>query len=395
MTERTPGLSTLAVHSGNDIDHGMLTHAKSLPIYQSSVFVYDSLAQLDEIAGHPDNYIYTRFGNPNPAALERLIGDLEGGEAALFSATGMAAISAALLGNLSAGDHLVASRELYGTTQTLIEDDLARFGIRATLVDIRDLAAVQAAIQPTTRLIYTETASNPLVRLSDIPALAGLARAHGLKLLVDNSFLSPVLYRPLAEGADLVLHSTTKYISGHSDAMGGILVGDPEWVARARRYQITSGGSASPFESWLTFRGAKTLALRMRAHSTNAQALAEAIERHPKVARVYYPGLASHPDHALARRMFRHGCSGMLSFTLDGGLAEADRLIRGLRRAVFAPSLAGVATSVSHPAKTSHRAQSAQALAALDIHDGTVRVSVGIEDVEDIVEDFQQALDQL
>lgn len=396
MSKQAPGLSTRAVHSGNDVDQRMVTRAKSLPIYETSVFVYDSLAQVDDfLTGNPDNYMYTRLGNPNTAALETLVCELEGGEAALFSASGMAAISAALLGRLSAGDHLIASRELYGTTQSLIEKELSRFGIAATLVDINDLAAVEAAITPDTRLIYTETASNPLVRISDIPALAQLAKSHDLKLVVDNTFLSPALYQPLADGADLVLHSTTKYLNGHSDATGGVIVGDAEWVAQARRFQINSGGSASPFEAWLTFRGAKTLALRMRAHSSNAQQLAEALEAHPKVAKVYYPGLPSHPDHERARRLFRKGYSGMLSFTLKGGLAEVDALIKGLQRTAFAPSLAGVASSITHPGKTSHRALSAETLSSLDIHDGTIRVSVGIEDAEDVIDDFIEALNKL
>ncbi|TLX58943.1 PLP-dependent transferase [Stutzerimonas nosocomialis] len=396
MSKQQPGLSTRAVHSGNDVDQKMVTRAKSLPIYETSVFVYESLAQVDDfLAGNPDNYMYTRLGNPNTAALETLVCELEGGEAALFSASGMAAISAALLGRLKAGDHLIASRELYGTTQSLIEKELARFGIGATLVDINDLAAVEAAITPNTRLIYTETASNPLVRISDVPALAQLAKARGLKLVVDNTFLSPALYQPLADGADLVLHSTTKYLNGHSDATGGVIVGDAEWVAQARRFQINAGGSASPFEAWLTFRGAKTLALRMRAHADNAQRLAEALEAHPKVAKVHYPGLPSHPDHARAKRLFPKGCSGMLGFTLKGGLAEVDALIQGLQRTAFAPSLAGVASSITHPGKTSHRALSAETLSSLDIHDGTIRVSVGIEDAQDIVADFVGALDRL
>lgn len=396
MSASRPGVSTRAVHSGNAIDHKMVTRPKSLPIYESSVFVYDSLEQVDDyLAGNPDNYMYTRLGNPNSAALEALIRDLEGGEAALFSASGMAAISAALLGRLSAGDHLVASRELYGTTQSLIEKELSRFGIGSTLVDIGDLAAVEAAITPATRLIYTETASNPLVRVSDVPALAKLTRARGIKLLVDNTFLSPALYQPLADGADLVLHSTTKYLNGHSDATGGILVGDAEWVAQARRFQTNAGGSASPFEAWLTFRGAKTLALRMRSHSANAQQLAEALQAHPRVAAVHYPGLASHPDHELAQRLFAKGCSGMLAFTLHGGLAEVDQLIRKLKHTVFAPSLAGVASSITHPGKTSHRMLSHDVLSELAIYDGTIRVSVGIEDGDDIVADFVQALDSL
>ncbi|MBB3105027.1 trans-sulfuration enzyme family protein [Azomonas macrocytogenes] len=396
MSERFPGFSTRAVHAGNDIDRQRVTQPKILPIYQTSVFVYESLAQVDDfLAGNPDNYMYTRLGNPNPAALEALIRELEGGEAALFCASGMAAISAALLGSLDSGDHLVASRELYGTTQSLLEKELARFGIAVTLVNIGDLVAVEAAITPRTRLIYTETASNPLLRVSDVPALAALAQSHDLKLLVDNTFLSPALFRPLDHGADLVLHSTTKYLNGHSDATGGILVGDAEWVARARRFQINAGGSASPFEAWLTFRGAKTLALRMQAHSRNALALAEALEAHPKVARVYYPDLPSHPNHTLAQRLFPQGSSGMLSFTLKGGLDEVDRLIQALQLAVFAPSLAGVATSISHPGKTSHRNLNSETLAELDIHDGTVRVSVGIEESVDIVGDFIQALDRL
>lgn len=396
MSEHVPGPSTRSVHGGQDSDRRMVTRAKTQPIYQTSVFVYDSLEQVDDfLAGNPDNYMYTRIGNPNHSAVEELLRDLEGGEDALFSASGMAAIAAALLGTLNAGDHLIASRELYGTTQSLLEKELARFGIRASLVDIADLDSVRAAITAETKLIYTETASNPLVRVSDVPALAKLAHEHGLKLLVDNTFLSPVLYQPLRDGADLVIHSTTKYLNGHSDATGGALVGDAQWIARARRFQINAGGSASPFESWLTLRGARTLALRMGAHSRNAQALAESLENHPRVARVHYPGLPSHPDHSLAARLFRKGASGMLAFTLDGGLEQVDRFIGLLRRAVFAPSLAGVASSITHPGKTSHRALSSEALAELDIHDGTIRVSVGIEDSEDIVADFLQALDAL
>lgn len=396
MSESVPGPSTLSVHGGQDSDRRMVTRAKTQPIYQTSVFVYDNLEQVDDfLAGNPDNYMYTRIGNPNHSAVEELLRELEGGGAALFCASGMAAIAAALLGTLSAGDHLIASRELYGTTQSLIEKELARFGIRASLVDIADLDAVRSAIGADTKLIYTETASNPLVRISDVPALAALAREHGLKLLVDNTFLSPVLYQPLRDGADLVIHSTTKYLNGHSDATGGALVGDAQWVARARRFQINAGGSASPFESWLTLRGAKTLALRMAAHSRNAQALAEALEGRRRVLRVHYPGLPSHPDYALAARLFGKGASGMLAFTLDGGLEQVDRFIRQLRRTVFAPSLAGVASSITHPGKTSHRALCAEALAELDIHDGSIRVSVGIEDSADIIADFLQALDAL
>ncbi|MBD9517898.1 trans-sulfuration enzyme family protein [Pseudomonas sp. PDM22] len=396
MSDHAKGPSTRAVHAGHDADRRMVTRSKSQPIYQSSVFVYDSLEQVDDfLAGNPDNYMYTRIGNPNHSAVEELLRELEGGEDALFSASGMAAISAALLGVLGAGDHLIASRELYGTTQSLIEKELTRFGIASSLLDLNDLAAVEAAITPTTKLIYTETASNPLVRVSNIPALAELAHRHGLKLLVDNTFLSPVLYQPLRDGADLVIHSTTKYLNGHSDAMGGALVGDAQWIAAARRFQINAGGSASPFESWLNFRGAKTLALRMKAHSQNAQALAEALEAHPQVARVFYPGLPSHPDFELAQRLFHKGHSGMLSFTLKGGLDQVDALIGELQLAAFAPSLAGVASSITHPGKTSHRALSAEALTALDIHAGTIRVSVGIEDSEDIVRDFLQALDAL
>lgn len=396
MSSSEPDFSTRAVHAGTEVDRAMVTRAKTQPIYQTSVFVYDSLAQVDDfLAGDPDNYMYTRIGNPNAAGVEALVASLEGAPAALFCASGMAAISAALLGVLRTGDHLVASRELYGTTLSLLEGELARFGIATTQVDIRDLAQVAAAIGPHTRLILTEVASNPLLRLADIPALATLAHARGLRLVVDNSFLSPALYRPLADGADLVLHSTTKYLNGHSDATGGVLAGDAEWVDAARRFQVNAGGSASPFEAWLTQRGARTLHLRLRAHSENGQRLAQALERHPRVRRVYYPGLASHPDHALAQRLLKEGCGGMLAFTLEGGLAQVDRLIEALDLAVFAPSLAGVATSISHPGKTSHRALSPEALAALDIHEGTVRVSVGIESGDDIVADFLQALDRI
>jgi cystathionine gamma-synthase len=286
----------------------------------------------------------------------------------------------------------VAARDIYGGSQSLLQLEVARFGITVDLVDIQDIDVARSAFRPNTKILLVEIASNPLVRVADIPALSVLARQHQAKLVVDNTFLSPVLFQPLKHGADASVHSTTKYISGHSDAMGGLIVASRDWISRCRRVTHNMGGMMTPFAAWLTLRGAKTLPLRMQRHTENAEAFSLWLERHPSVSSVSYPGLPSHPQYELARRLFPAGCGGILSFDVRGGVDAADRLVRNLKIVKFAPSLAGVTTTISHPGKTSHRGLSPTALTELGISPATIRVSVGIEDLADIQADFDRAL---
>jgi cystathionine gamma-synthase len=389
----THGFFTRAAHAGEDADRTMTTRPKTMPLYETSVFVYDSLGQTDEfLGGNPDSYMYTRLGNPNQRALEEWGMALEEGEAAHVTSSGMSALMATLLSECSSGDHIVAARDIYGGSQSLLQLEVARFGITVDLVDIQDIDVARSAFRPNTRILLVEIASNPLVRVADIPALSVLARQHQAKLVVDNTFLSPVLFQPLKHGADASVHSTTKYISGHSDAMGGLIVASRDWISRCRRVTHNMGGMMTPFAAWLTLRGAKTLPLRMQRHTENAEAFSLWLERHPSVSSVSYPGLPSHPQYELARRLFPAGCGGILSFDVRGGVDAADRLVRNLKIVKFAPSLAGVTTTISHPGKTSHRGLSPTALTELGISPATIRVSVGIEDLADIQADFDRAL---
>ncbi len=387
------GFSTRALHAGDNVDRSMVTRAKTMPLYETSVFVYDSLEQVDDfLSGNRDNYMYTRLGNPNQRALEEWGAAMEGGQDAHVTASGMAAILAVLASECSAGDRIAAARDIYGGTHSLLERELARLGIGVDFLSVEDPDGVARALRPGTRVLLVETCSNPLVRVADVPSLSGAAHGKGARLVVDNTFLSPVLFQPLSHGADAVVHSTTKYINGHSDASGGLVVSDGDWISRCRRFTQNSGGHLSPFEAWLTLRGAKTLALRMQRHAANAQVIAEWLESRPEVGRVHYPGLPSHPHHELAARLFPRGSGGMMSFDLAGGLPAADRFMKSLSFIAFAPSLAGVATTISHPGKTSHRGLTEAELRQLGITQGTIRLSVGIEDVEDIRADLERAL---
>lgn len=387
------GFSTRALHSGAEADHAMVTRPKAMPLYETSVFVYESLDQVDDfLGGNRDNYMYTRLGNPNQRALEIWGAAMEEGEDALVCASGMAALAAVLASECSSGDIIAAARDIYGGTHSLLEKELSRFGIGVDFLSIEDPAAVERALKKGTKVLLVETSSNPLVRVADVPALAQAAHRRGARLVVDNTFLSPVLFQPLKHGADAVVHSTTKYINGHSDASGGLIVAESGWIARCRRFTQNSGGHLSPFEAWLTLRGAKTITLRVERHSANAQALAEWLEGRPGVSRVHYPGLASHPHHAVASRLFPRGMGGMMAFDLEGGLPAADRFMRGLSFIAFAPSLAGITTTISHPGKTSHRGLTPRQLDELGITQGTIRLSVGVEDLVDIQRDIEKGL---
>ena len=373
--------STICLHAGQEPDPS--TGAIVTPIYQTSTYVQDEL-------GRHKGFEYARTQNPTRMALERNIAAIESGKAGFAFASGMAAIGAVTT-LLSSGDHVVVSDNTYGGTFRLFDKVLTRYQLAFTYVDTSDLQAVERAMTPATRMLFVETPSNPIMALTDLSAVARLAHRHRVRLVVDNTFASPYNQRPIELGADLVVHSTTKYLNGHSDSVGGIViaVGDEEieWLTFV---QNTEGAILGPFDSWLVLRGTKTLPVRMQAHNVNGLALAEFLNAHPKVKKVFYPGLPSHPQLELARRQMR-GFGGMLSFDL-GSLEAARRVLNGVRLISLAESLGGVETLISHPATMTHASVPADRRAALGITDGLVRISAGVEDIDDLREDLTQAL---
>jgi cystathionine gamma-lyase/cystathionine beta-lyase/cystathionine gamma-lyase/homocysteine desulfhydrase len=377
-------LGTLAIHAGQQPEE--TTGAIMPPIFQTSTYVQPEL-------GRHKGYEYARTQNPTRAALEANLAAIEGGRAAFAYASGMAAIDA-IASRLASGDHVVVTDNTYGGTFRLFDKVLLRTGLTFTYVDTSDLEAVERAFTPRTKMLFVETPTNPVMSITDLAAAAALAARHGVKLAVDNTFASPCLQQPIALGADLVVHSTTKYLNGHSDSVGGVVVAahddDVEWL---RFVQNASGAILSPFDSWLVLRGTKTLALRMAQHNRNGQTIAEFLAEHPKVQKVYYPGLPSHPQHALAARQMR-GFGGMLAFDL-GSLEAARRLLNAVELMALAESLGGVETLISHPASMTHASVPEDRRARIGITPGLVRISAGVEDVEDLLEDLAQALDKV
>jgi cystathionine beta-lyase/cystathionine gamma-synthase len=357
------------------------------PVYQTSTYVQPSL-------GEPiDGYEYARVTNPTRDALQANVAALEGGRHGAAFASGMAAIEA-VVKKLSAGDHVVSEENTYGGTTRMFNTVMARFGIGFTYVDARDPAAVRAAIRPETRLILLETPTNPMMRLTDLAAVAEVARAAGVPTCVDNTFASPYNQRPLELGIDLVVHSTTKYLNGHSDVVGGMVVtSDDEWAEHLFYMQKAAGAVPGPMDAWLTLRGTKTLAVRMEAHNRNGQAMAEFLAGHPRVRAVNYPGLPSHPQHELASRQMR-GFTGMISIEL-GSMEAARAMVEATRVFSLAESLGGVESLIGHPALQTHAAVAPERRAAMGITDGLVRLSVGIEDIDDLIEDIAGALEAI
>jgi len=379
--------STKAIHAGQDPDPA--TGATIVPVYQTSTYT-------QEAVGVHKGFDYSRSINPTRLALEKQLAALENAEYGCAFASGMAATSA-VLNLLSAGDHVVVTDDLYGGTYRLFSRVLARYGLEFTYVDMADLQAIRAAIKPNTKLFWLETPTNPLLKLIDIRAVSALAhdaaRHSGTIVVVDNTFASPYFQQPLALGADVVVHSTTKYIGGHSDVIGGAaLTNNKEYYDAIKFHQNAVGGVPSPHDAWLTMRGAKTLALRMREHARNAQAVAEFLQAHPQVERVYYPGLPSHPQHELAKRQMS-GFGGMVSFTLKGPEQRAIDFANRMRYFSLAESLGGVESLVCHPARMTHGSIPKEERDKRGITDGLLRLSVGIEDVEDLLEDLRQGLE--
>ncbi|MEU8102817.1 aminotransferase class I/II-fold pyridoxal phosphate-dependent enzyme [Nonomuraea muscovyensis] len=365
----------------------------TMPLYQTSGFVFDDPAVMAEAMGRPDGpFVYGRYSNPTVRSLEQAVSDLEGGAGAVATGSGMGAINTVLLGLLKPGDHLIAQKSLYGGTAAMLNDLVARFGVTVTHVPEHDPEALRAAVRPETRLVYLETISNPMTLVADLPAMCAAARELGLVSVVDNTFASPLLCRPIEHGADVVVHSTTKYLSGHTDVVGGLAVfATDELYKKVWHYAIELGASADPFAAWLTLRGLQTLALRMERHCSNARLLATRLAEHPAVSAVHWPGLPSHPSYEIAGKLLPD-FGGVFSFDLAGGRAAGERFMSRVRLALLAPSLGGVETLTLHPATTSHRALNADELARHGIGEGTVRIAVGIEHPEDLWADIEQAL---
>lgn len=374
--------STKAIHVGQGADP--TTGATIVPVYQTSTYTQDAV-------GEHKGFDYSRTVNPTRVALEAQLAALENGRYGSAFASGMAATSA-VLNLLSAGDHVVVTDDLYGGTYRLFSRVLSRYGLQFTYVDMADLDAVRSAIQPNTKMFWIETPTNPLLKLIDIRAVCAM-RGNGAIVVVDNTFASPYFQQPLSLGADVVVHSTTKYIGGHSDVIGGVAITNSSELHDVIKFhQNAVGGVPGPHDAWLTMRGAKTLALRMREHAKNAQAVAEFLESHDEVARVYYPGLSSHPQHELAKRQMS-GFGGMVSFTLKGSEQRAIDFANRMKYFSLAESLGGVESLICHPARMTHGSIPKEEREKRGVTDGLLRLSVGIEDVEDLLEDLGAALE--
>jgi cystathionine beta-lyase/cystathionine gamma-synthase len=382
VTPRPLRFSTICIHAGQEPDPS--TGAIITPIFQTSTYVQEEV-------GRHKGYEYARTQNPTRCALEKNVAAIEGGTAAFAFASGMAAIGA-IATLLRSGDHVVVTDNTYGGTFRLFDQVLSRYQLHFSWVDTSRPEAIEQAIRPDTRLLFVETPTNPIMRLTDLAAAAEIAHRRNIRLVVDNTFASPCLQRPIESGADLVVHSTTKYLNGHSDSVGGIVVAvrdeDVEWL---KFVQNAEGAILSPFDSWLVLRGTKTLPLRMAQHNVNGQALAEFLAGHSKVTQVFYPGLPAHPQYALATRQMR-GFGGMLAFDV-GTEAAARRVCNRVRLMALAESLGGVETLICHPASMTHASVPPERRAAIGLTDSLVRISAGIEDPQDLIDDLRQALD--
>ena len=382
---RDQRFATRVIHGGQRPDP--LTGAVITPIYATSTYVQSS-------PGVHQGYEYSRTSNPTRDALQAAVANLEGGAAGFAFASGMAA-TATILELLDSGSHIIAMNDLYGGTYRLLENVRKRSaGHKVSFVDLSDPRALEAAIRPDTRLIWVETPTNPLLKLVDLSAVAAIAKRRGLISVCDNTFATPYIQRPLEHGFDIVVHSTTKYLNGHSDAIGGaaIVRADADLEERIAYLQNAAGGVSGPFDSFLTLRGIKTLALRMERHCANALEIAAFLERHPKIERVYYPGLASHPQHALAQRQMAGGYGGIVTAVLRGGLEAARRSLERCHLFALAESLGGVESLIEHPAIMTHASLPAAMRQSLGIGDGLIRLSVGVEDVNDLLAELKAAL---
>jgi len=378
---KEPGFATRAIHCGQEPDP--LTGAVTVPIYPTSTYVQQGI-------GEHKGYEYSRVSNPTRTRLEENLAALEGGVAARVFASGMAAINA-IVSMLKSGDHVVCGNDLYGGTPRLFNQVMAGFGLEFSYVDTADAENVERAIRKNTRMVYVETPTNPLMRLSDLAAISQICRQKKVTLVVDNTFMSPYFQQPLALGADMVVHSTTKFLNGHSDGLGGVVIcAKQEHADQLAFLQKAAGAILSPFECWLVLRGVKTLAARMEIHDRSGRIVADFLSKHKRVKAVFYPGLPDHPQYALARRQMT-GFGSMITFEI-GSLKNANKMLKKVRVCSLGESLGGVETLISHPATMTHAALGVKGRKAIGITDGLVRISVGIEDVDDILDDLDQAL---
>jgi cystathionine gamma-lyase/cystathionine beta-lyase/cystathionine gamma-lyase/homocysteine desulfhydrase len=380
-SRKKPGFATRAIHDGQQPDP--LTGAVAVPIYPTSTYVQHGI-------GENKGYEYSRVTNPTRDRLEENLASLEGGVAARVFASGMAAINA-IASMLKSGDHVVCGDDLYGGTPRLFNQVLTNFGLEFSYVDTSDANNVEGAIRKNTRMVHVETPTNPLMRISDLPAISQICRRKNVELVVDNTFMSPYFQQPLALGADMVVHSTTKFLNGHSDGIGGVVVCSRQDQAEKLAFlQKCAGAILSPFECWLILRGVKTLAARMEVHDRNGRIVADFLSKHKKVKNIFYPGLANHKQHELAKRQMS-GFGAMITFE-TGSLKNANRMLKKLRVCSVGESLGGVETLISHPATMTHAALGVKGRKAIGITDGMVRISVGIENVEDILADLEAGL---
>lgn len=384
------GMETKVIHAGQHIDPA--TGAVATPIYQTSTFAFRDADHGAACFGGEPGYKYTRLGNPTTEALENNIATLESGCGGLAAATGMAAVNMVYLTFLGVDTHIVATESLYGPSRMVLENEYPRFGVKSTFVDSTNPENVAAAMKPNTKLVYIETPANPTLKLTDIAACAEVAHAHGALLVVDNTFASPYLQNPLQQGADIVLHSMTKFINGHTDVVAGMVVAkDPEVLARLRAVHYNIGGTMDPHQAWLVLRGVKSLGLRMERAQENAMKLATYLENHPKISWIRYPGLESHPQHALMKKQMRGG-GAVFSFGVKGGLEAGKTLINNVEIPALAVSLGGIESLIEHPASMTHAGIPAAERLKAEITDDLVRIAVGCEAYQDIEADMTQAL---
>ncbi len=396
IVEKKLGKSTQAIHAGESHLSALEKSGIPLlpPIYQNSTFRFTTAAECAEaFRDEESGYVYTRWGNPTQDVLEKKLAVLEAGEAALATASGMGAVSTALLTALADGGHVVAMANLYSATFQILNEDLRQFGIETTFVDVTDLTQIERAIKMDTKVLYLESPTNPLLKLIDLRGAAEVAKAHGLISIIDNTFATPCGQQPINFGIDVVVHSMTKYLSGTGAVIAGAVIGEKEFVTRVKKGALRNFGAViSPFNAWLTLQGITTLPIRFARHCENAGQVAEFLEAHPAVAWVRYPGLQSHPQYELARRQME-AFGGMITFELKGGRTAGEHLVDRLERCALAVSLGDVRTLICHPASTTHSHVPSEIRQQIGITDGLVRISVGLEDIEDILSDLKQALE--
>lgn len=391
MSSEQTGFSTKAVHGGEKPEKGSV----ATPIYETSVFAFTSTKELiDVISEKVEGYLYTRFDNPTVRTVERKMAVLEKSEDAAAFSSGMAAITTTLLTLVSKGDHVVASRDLYGGTLTFLQEMLPRLGVEVSLVDAANLNEIKEAIKKNTRVIYAETPTNPTLKIVDLPRLASLAKKHGVATVVDSTLATPYNLQPINFGVDVVVHSATKYLSGHNDVTAGIVCSSKEFIQKLKKTRKILGGTLDPIAAWLLLRGLKTLALRMERHNQNGMQVAKYLEKHPKIAKVHYPGLPSHPQHTLAKKQMR-GFGGVVSFEIKGDFEKTVKFVENLKLCLLAASLGGTETLATQPATSSHYFISSEQRQKLGVTDQLVRLALGIEDPEDIIADLKQALNKI